>query len=411
MRYVFFSMRNFIRDGGGSIRMYGILNALAEKGHDVVFISNATTFFKFDKRINHINIDCEITSVQKSNLQGLTSLLPASTVWKLYPVILDKIKIALEKANSINGIIYFFEYLDNSLAYLLKKEGVISGYINDQHGIATLEFQYQANTTKNIKKKIIALLKYKLADILDRKVFEYGDGFIYASKAMKNYFYNKYKLEHKKSFIIPYVLGKELANSKVDLKLKTMLQEELGIKKTDFVFFFAGGYKPTAGVQDLINAFSKFSKNHNNGKLILIGTGPTRDECDKLIKANNISEKVLIIDKIPYEELPTYQSLASIIVCPDRQNPYSNLIVHLKYFDSLASGKIVINGDFESVKEINTNNFLSPTFIPSDFDSLLMTFENCFNNFESISNTYKNTRNYTLEHLTYENYVYQLTDS
>ncbi len=48
MQYVFFSMRNFKRDGGGSIRMYGVLNALADRGHDVTFISNATTFVKFD---------------------------------------------------------------------------------------------------------------------------------------------------------------------------------------------------------------------------------------------------------------------------------------------------------------------------------------------------------------------------
>lgn len=409
MRYVFFSMRNFQRDGGGSIRMYGILNALVAKGNEVVFVSNATSFVKFDDRIEHINIDCEISAGLKALMQGFTALLPASAVWIQYPMLFSKITRALEKANALNSTVYFCEYLDNTLGYLLKKKGVISKYINDQHGIATSEFKYQAATATRLKPKIVATLKYKMANILDRKVFEYGDGFIYASNAMKDYFDNKYKLENKKAFIIPYVLGKEVANARVDLELKTKLQENLGIKKSDFIFFFAGGYKPTAGVQDLINAFATFLMKYENGKLLLIGSGPTQSECLDLIKKEKIEDSVLLIDKIPYQDLITYQSLAHVVVCPDRQNPYSNLIVHLKYFDSLASGAIVINGNFDSVKEINKNNFLSLSFEPSDVGSLLEAMTYCYKNYNRVSDKYKSIKNFTLQNLTYESYIGQLS--
>lgn len=402
-------MRNFERDGGGSIRMYGILNALVDKGHDVIFISNATTFVKFDKRIKHIYINHEISGLQKAFLQGLTSLISHGFIYLFYKKLFYQIKIAIEKVPFKYKCIYFFEYLDNTLGYLLKKKNIISCYVNDLHGIATAEFKYQYATATRLKPKIVATLKYKMANILDRKVFEYGDGFIYASNAMKDYFDNKYKLENKKAFIIPYVLGKEVANARVDLELKTKLQENLGIKKSDFIFFFAGGYKPTAGVQDLINAFATFLMKYENGKLLLIGSGPTQSECLDLIKKEKIEDSVLLIDKIPYQDLITYQSLAHVVVCPDRQNPYSNLIVHLKYFDSLASGAIVINGNFDSVKEINKNNFLSLSFEPSDVGSLLEAMTYCYKNYNRVSDKYKSIKNFTLQNLTYESYIGQLS--
>ncbi len=247
-----------------------------------------------------------------------------------------------------------------------------------------------------------------MADTLDKKVFKFGDGFIYASNAMKDYYVNAYNITDKDAYIIPYVLGKEVADTVVDQKLKQKLKMKLGLEEDDFVFFFAGGYKATAGVQDLISAFARFIEANKKGKLILIGTGPTRNECLKLIETFNIHDRIILIDKIPYIELPTYQSLANVVVCPDRQNPYSQLIVHLKYFDALASGAIVINGAFDSVKEINKDDFLSLTFKPSSVESLFQKMDLSFRRYEEIKIKYSGTKNYALKKLTYEDYVAQL---
>lgn len=408
MKYFFFAMQDFQSDGGGSIRMYGILNELADQGKDVIFISNATNFANFDSRIKHISIQHSISGNKKAKLQALAGVLPARIVVKFYSKLFEDIECALENANALHSKVYFFEYLDNTIGYLLKKKGLISKYINDLHGIATTEFKYQYLNANNILNKIEFYIKYKVADSLDRKVFEFGDGFIYASKSMEKYYANLYKIKGKDSFIIPYVLGKEIANRKPDEKLKGKLLSKLKISNADFVFFFAGTYKATAGVQDLIMAYSKFLKDNKKSKLILIGTGRTRSECENLINELQINEEVILIHKIPYEQLATYQSLANVIICPDRQNPYSSLIVHLKYFDSLVSDKLVINGAFDSVQEVNENDFLSLTFKPSDVKSLYNALRKSYFEYESLCKKYEGTKAYTLDNLTYRSQLNQL---
>lgn len=52
-QYIFFTLNNFLKEGGGTVRMYGVLNSLAEMGHQVTIISNAQTLDKFHPDIIH----------------------------------------------------------------------------------------------------------------------------------------------------------------------------------------------------------------------------------------------------------------------------------------------------------------------------------------------------------------------
>lgn len=410
MRFVLFSMRNFERDGGGSIRMYGILNALASIGdNEVVFISNAKNYTKFHPAIKHINIGYEFNG--KSIFQGLLGLFSGKLVYHLYPALFKSIEKALEKANVCESKLIFCEYLDNSIAYVLKKQKKIKNYINDLHGIATIEFKYQRDNSNKLRDKILYNIKYKLSNALDRKVFNYGDGFIYASEAMKTYYENAYpKVLAKKAYILPYVLGEDATKRIVDEKLKQSLLKKYNIEDKDFVIFFAGGYKPTAGIEDLIQAFMNLNNHYQNLKLMLIGWGPTKKKCEEIVKNAKFENKVIFIEKVPYEQLFTHQDLAQIVVCPDRQNPYSELIVHLKYFDSLLSGKIVINGSFKSVKEINREDALSVSFEPSNTEDLYQKLKYCFNNYQQLEEKYKYTQDYVCENLTYNSFIHVLAE-
>jgi glycosyltransferase involved in cell wall biosynthesis len=403
-------MRNFKRDGGGSIRMYGLLNALADDGNEVIFISNAENYVKFHPNIKHIYINFDFKD--KARFQGLAAILPAKIVLKIYFNLFSKIEIALKCANLKNDEsekVIFCEYLDNSIAYILKKTGAIKSYINDLHGIATIEFKYQSDQQKNLFLKGLFFLKYLLSDALDRKVFGYGDGFIYASKSMKQFYEERYKKTiNKKKFILPYFLSKNSCKNVPDKILQIKLRKQLDLNSNDFVFFFAGGYKPTAGVEDLICAFSKLSAINSNVKLILIGAGGNYNNCRSLVKKLTIENVVVFIEKVPYEELITYQSLADVIVCPDRFNPYSELIVHLKYFDSLISNKIVINSSFKSVKEINVDDFLSLSFEPSNQQSLFETMLHCNKHYDTLKEKYVGTKEFACSHLTYSDVIKQL---
>lgn len=403
MRYIFFSLRDFKVDVGESVRIYGMLNSLASEGHEVVFISNATNYSMFDPSIKQLCIDYDFKD--KRNLQGLLAIFSSAFVFKKYKSLFDKIAKALHLANVGKDPVYFFDYLDNSIGYVLKEQGLIAGYINDVHGIATIEFLNHIKNAKAFRSKLIYRLKYFLAYRLDKKVFESADGFIYGSDKMRKYYEGLYHLPDKKNYIIPYVLGEEAVNRRIDEQLRADLIKEFNLQPGDFVLLFVGTYKPTAGVDDLIKAFDRLLKTYPNCKLILIGKGPAKDECLLLASRLRSKANIRFIDQIPYSQLLTYQSLANVVVCPDKANLYSQYVIHVKYFDALISGRLVINGAFESVKEINVNDFLSLTFAPSDVDDLYEKLKLCREQYEAFIEKYKNTRNYTARNLTYSNYI------
>ena len=72
----FFTFNNFLKDDGGTIRMKGIMNALAEKGIIVTLISNCTLVDQFDKKINHIFLNYFVSKQEKRSFQLLLSFLP-----------------------------------------------------------------------------------------------------------------------------------------------------------------------------------------------------------------------------------------------------------------------------------------------------------------------------------------------
>lgn len=407
MRYIFFSLRNFKVDVGENVRMYGILNTLASQGKEVVFISNVEKYDAFYPSIKHVFIGDDFTD--KRTMQGLLSLLPAQLVYYRYYKLFKKIKDALETAKVGNEPVYFFDYLDNSIGHILKKTGLIAGYINDVHGIATIEFLNHQKNATGVSQKKLYQLKYKLAYQLDKKVFRNAAGFIYGSYNMKKYYEDLYGLRQKKSYVIPYMLGEDAVNRKVDEQLKERLQKELNLAPKDFVVLFVGTYKPTAGVEDLIQAFDLLHQDYPDSKLILVGQGPRKDKCLKLVSQLKCERNTSFIEHIPYMQLSTYQSLAHVIVCPDTDNLFSQYVIHVKYLDALTSGKLVINGNFESVKEINKDDLLSISFEPSNVRDLYEKLKLCKEQFESLMEKYKDVKEYAAQHFTYNSYLKTLT--
>ena len=405
MRFVFFSMNDFRNEGGGTIRMLGILNELAERGNEVVLISNTLKNDSFNQKIKHISIDHTFSRKNKRFFQGLMGIFPYWITNIFYKGFLEKLKIySLEKYSNEN--IYFFEYLDNSIGYWLFKNNVIKGYINDLHGVATLEFKFQSKLAKTTSDSIKFYFKYLVSNLLDRKVFNNAEGLIFASKTMKSFFEELYPLvTKKKNYILPYVLNSKSCLDIVDNNLKQTLIKGFEINDDQKVIFFAGSFKKTGGVPDLIEAFNRIIPEHKNIMLLLIGDGPTMEECIHLVSNYNLQEKIIFVGRIPYDELRTYQDLADVIVCPDKQNMYSELIIHVKYLDALVSGKIVVNGSFKSVLEINKNESLSINFIPSNTVSLSDALNRSLFNLEKLNEKYSSNKSFVCEKLTYKSFV------
>ena len=404
MEYVFFSVNDFLREGGGTIRMYGILNELAKRGHKVTLISNAKRLDKFDPNIEHVNLDYHFSQLDKRIFQALLAILPIFILNIFYGGLLRNTKGLKPIFDCVNEV-FFFEYLDNSIGYFLRKNKIIPNYINDLHGVATLEFNFQYKNATSFLAKLKFYMKYMFAEALDKKVFENAKALIFASNAMRNLFEKKYRLHSiEENYVLPYLLSTDSLSSKVDINLKERLIRKLDIKSEERIILFAGAFKMTGGVPDLIKAFQKVAGQEKNCRLLLIGDGPTYKECIEIAQ-KEFTDRIIFLGRTKYDELTTYQDLADILVCPDKQNVYSQLIVHVKYLDALLSNKVVINGNFKSVLELNRKETLSIGFEPSNIESLASSINYCLSKLEVLKDRYQNNSNFVWKYLTYKSQI------
>lgn len=341
----------------------------------------------------------------------MLGLLPAGLVYQMYRPLFRKIDAALASAGATGREVFFFDYLDNSIGYVLQQKKRIAGYINDIHGVANLEFAANIRNATDLKSRLVNTAKLKLSEWLDRKVFSNAAGFIFGSKTMDAYFSGLYPIQSAKRYIVPYVLDSKITEQKVDAGLKAALQQQFGLQEHDFVILFIGTYKHTSGVDKLISVFDRLCGQHQGVKLLLVGDGPMKSRCDRLVETSGWKANVHMVNRIAYSEVATYQSLADVIVCPDDQNDFSEMIVHVKYFDALMSGKVVLNGSFSSVREINPDDSLSVSFTPSSATSLFEQLDDIISNYDFYKEKYAHVRAYTLHHLTYENFIAPLTDA
>ena len=243
---------------------------------------------------------------------------------------------------------------------------------------------------------------------VDRKVFGNADGIIYASDAMDQYFKKMYpSLITKKNYFLPYVLNNgNIKPPQQDVVEK--IKKDLNLHSDHFVFLFAGAYKETGGIQDLIIAFDKVSSEFPHARLILVGDGPTFEDCRRIKDTAANTDKIFMLGRQPYDYLSSFQEVANVLVCPDRQNLFSDLIVHVKYLDALVSGKIVINGNFKSVAEINQAKQLSLLFKPSDLEDLTAKMKLSIEKYGDLLVDFSSSTDYTLRNLTYSQFITNL---
>lgn len=108
---------------------------------------------------------------------------------------------------------------------------------------------------------------------------------------------------------------------------KTTIKKELNIDERDFVFIFIGRLVTDKGVNELIVAFHRLSKNSNNNKLILVGEresdlDPLSEKTELLIKTNkNISFVGWQYDIRPF------LAISKALVFPSYREGFPNVVL------------------------------------------------------------------------------------
>jgi len=139
---------------------------------------------------------------------------------------------------------------------------------------------------------------------------------------------------------------------------KTTLREELNIIEDDIVFVFVGRLVTDKGINELISAFKKLSADHQNIKLLLVGTfeselDPLHDSTLNEIESNNN-----IINVGWQTDVRRYFAISNVLAFPSYREGFPNVVMQAGAME-LPSIVTNINGCNEIIKE-GVNGLIIP---------------------------------------------------
>lgn len=112
-----------------------------------------------------------------------------------------------------------------------------------------------------------------------------------------------------------------------------------------------GKYVPGKGVEYLLRGFQRFSRNFPDYTLLMIGRGPQRDDCLKMIDDLCLTEKVILKDFVQNKELPDVYRQSSIFVLPSLEEGVPRTIL-----EAMACGVPVVCTELPQLVDIVTGS-------------------------------------------------------
>lgn len=336
MNLTIFSFKNLMILGGSTIRTLGYSYFLKDSQINVDFFNPYDIPKSLKKKVNFNKFK---TSFFLEKILSYYCLAPKLLFFIKYIIWLNPI---LKEINSINNPIIFHQNFKLGLFSTLVKNKIC---IYDIHGIIDLQREYLENS--NLRKKC----RFFFDLIREKNYFKYSKYFIVSSKLMKKYLIKRYNIVSKNIFI-----GEEgfldFYRYEFDNELEKEIRNKFNLLDRKKIIFFAGDFKKFGGVYDLVEAFYIVHKKEPNTKLFLIGSGQEEKRIGKFINDKHLKNEIIITKISTGRSFFTYQKIADIIICPDNQNYFNEIVPHVKLFDSLASGKPLVISDLKCLSKI-----------------------------------------------------------
>ena len=137
---------------------------------------------------------------------------------------------------------------------------------------------------------------------------------IVPTKKTYDLFKEKYEV-NKSIHIIPTGIEIERFYSEnVDKKKVKELKQKYQILKDELTIVFVGRLAKEKNIEFLIESHKEIVKYNSDIKLLIIGDGPDMEQYQKLVLKLKLEKNVVLVGKVPYDEMPNYYQLADIFV-------------------------------------------------------------------------------------------------
>ena len=158
------------------------------------------------------------------------------------------------------------------------------------------------------------------------------------------------KLSYKNLQYLPHFSSLRNNNSKI-------------VRKSQILY--VGRLVDIKGIIYLIKAFEIIVKKYPNLKLILIGSGPEKENLQIYIKKHNI-KNITLINTVPHKKLSYYYRQSSIVVLPS----IGFEMLGMTIVESFSCGTPVVASNIGGIPELVKDNITGMLFKPGDYIDL-----------------------------------------
>lgn len=169
-----------------------------------------------------------------------------------------------------------------------------------------------------------------------------------------------------------------------DSEIRTLL----GIASTERFFFLPSRFIAKKNIARVVDAYGLACKDSPHfPRLIIAGRGPLKDEVISQITTAKLSERITLIDWLPYEQIPRIARLSEAVLLASTDDQWG-LIIN----EALAAGAPVLVSNRAGAHELVENNRNGFTFDPKNVTHLATLLQQLGTDAELVKSLRQNAR-------------------
>lgn len=199
-------------------------------------------------------------------------------------------------------------------------------YVIEVNGLAAVEMRMSS----------VASWVISVTQCMERLVFRLPDKIVASSVQIRDAMCRDYDL-HKENFLVVSNGADPETFRPMDQKL---CRERLGLKLDRVYLVFTGSFKKWHGLDQIVRAMLELVEKIPPVYLIVVGDGEEKPAIERLIFDLQLSGRIALVGKKPFDEIPCYLGAADICLGSFIEKPG---ISPLKIFEYMACGKPIVS--------------------------------------------------------------------
>ena len=305
--------------GGSGVVATELGKALALRGHEVHFISYA-----MPTRLSGFIDNVFYHEVEINNYPLFE--------FPLYSIALASKMVEVTKFIGLDIIHAHYAIPHATSAYLARE--ILKSEDNNSNQIKFITTLHGTDITlTGLEPSFLPTMKFSI---------EKSDGVTAVSKFLKDKTQQQYKI-NKDIEVIPNFIDINKYKREEDEKAKCFKKNFA--PNNEKILIHTSNFRPLKRVQDVIRVFNEVKKKVES-KLILVGDGPERGECERLSRELGIFEEIKFMGK--QDALVELLSVADIFIIPSQSESFG-----LSALEAMACGVPVISSSVGGLPELN----------------------------------------------------------